>query len=111
MFIVQYARMNKFRFLRRNAPPTADIANDSDATFPFGQGEPRHGLAPLRCIGRPDALTAQHVEVGIVLQAMLGGTAAKDYLARHEVAGHVIARVLDPAGRRRGTHDASGIRQ
>jgi hypothetical protein len=65
---------------------------------------------PLRSIGRPDALTAQRVEVGIVLHAMLGRAAALEYFAKHNVDEAVVQRVLDPAGRRRGSHDANGIR-
>ena len=92
------------------APQSEDPATDHVSSFPFGQGELSHAHRPLRSIGRPDALTAQHVEVAIVLNAMLGRLAANDYLVRHEVDVHVIERVLNPAGRRRGNHDASGIR-
>ncbi len=65
---------------------------------------------PLRTIGRPDSLTAQRVEVGIVLNAMLGLAAATEYLSKHAVAVEVMLRVLSTGGRRRGTHDASGVR-
>ncbi len=88
MYCVQYLRM-------RNSTLPAD-------TF--------HAPTPLRAIGRPDTLTAQRVEVSIVLNAMLGPAAATDYLNKHAVSASVIQRVLCPAGRRRGTHDASGIR-
>ena len=64
----------------------------------------------VRVMGRPDTLTAQRVEVGIVLQAMLGMTAATDYFSKHKVDAAVALRVLSPSGRRRGTHDANGIR-
>ena len=70
----------------------------------------RDGALPLRTIGRPDTLTAQRVEVGIVLNAMLGLSAATDYLRKHAVDDSVMQRVLSATGRRRGTHDASGIR-
>ena len=70
----------------------------------------RDAALPLRTIGRPDTLTAQRVEVGIVLNAMLGRSAALDYLAKHAISACVTQRVLSPAGRRRGNHDASGIR-
>ena len=70
----------------------------------------RDASLPLRTIGRPDTLTAQRVEVAIVLNAMLGRPAALDYLGKHAVDDDVILRVLSPAGRRRGSHDASGIR-
>lgn len=65
---------------------------------------------PLRSIGRPDTLTAQRVEVGIVLLTMLGEAAASDYFAKHNIDPGVALRVLNPAGRRRGNHDASGVR-
>lgn len=61
-------------------------------------------------MGRPDALTAQRVEVGIVLHAMLGMSAATDYFGKHGINEAVALRVLSPTGRRRGNHDASGIR-
>lgn len=82
---------------------------DTSPDFPCAPGEPRHAHRPLRSIGRPDTLTAQHVEVAIVLNAMLGTPAANDYLMRQEVCTQVIERVLSPTGRRRGNHDASGI--
>lgn len=91
-------------------PPVADAPGDDAIQFPFGHGEPRHALPPLRKIGRPDALMAQHVDVAIVLNAMLGRSAAEDYLKRYEVPQGVIERVLAPEGRRRGTHDANGVR-
>jgi hypothetical protein len=70
----------------------------------------RPACQPLRCIGRPDSLTAQRVEVGIVLNAMLGLAAATEYLTKHAVDAQVMLRVLSPLGRRRGNHDASGVR-
>jgi len=70
----------------------------------------RSAPRPFRSIGRPDTLTAQRVEVGIVLQAMLGMSAASDYFAKHDVDMDVALRVLSPLGRRRGSHDANGIR-
>lgn len=85
-------------------------SNDDAAPLSFGQGEARQAQHPLRSIRRPDALSAQHVEVGIVLNAMLGREAANDYLVRHAIGDDVIARVLDPLGRRRGRHDESGVR-
>lgn len=72
--------------------------------------EQRDVPLPLRTIGRPDTLTAQRVEVGMVLCAMLGKSAAAEYLAKHEVDPGVMERVLSGNGRRRGTHDASGVR-
>ena len=68
------------------------------------------GVNALRTIGRPDSLTAQRVEVGLVLHAMLGLSAATEYFAKHEVCQEIAARVLNPDGRRRGTHDVHGIR-
>lgn len=65
---------------------------------------------PFRFIGRPDTLTAQRVEVGLVLQAMLGEAAACEYFAKHDIDGALAQRVLNPAGRRRGSHDVNGVR-
>jgi len=59
--------------------------------------DPAHGMP----IGRPDTLTSQHIEVGIVLHAMLGEACAADYLARHDVASSVARRVLEQPARRR----------
>jgi len=59
--------------------------------------DPAHGQP----IGRPDTLTSQHVEVGLVLHAMLGEACAADYLARHAVAASVTQRVLGQPARRR----------
>ena len=80
------------------------------AVPPAQAGEPRDGALPLRTIGRPDSLTAQRIEVGIVLNAMLGIAAATDYLSKHAVDACLIQRVLSTTGRRRGSHDASGVR-
>jgi hypothetical protein len=66
--------------------------------------------ASLRLTGRPDALTAQKVEVGIVLQAMLGTTAAAEYFDNNAIARSVALRVLFQPELRRGRHDAFGIR-
>lgn len=52
-------------------------------------------------VGRPDSLTAQHIEVGLVLNTMLGASAASDYLARQAVSAKVARRVLSESGRRR----------
>lgn len=65
---------------------------------------------PPRSIGRPDTLTAQRVEVGLVLHAMLGEAAAQEYFAKHNIDSALAQRVLNPAGRRRGNHDANGVR-
>ncbi len=70
------------------------------------QGAP----APLRSISRPDTLTAQRVEVGLVLHAMLGIDAATEYLSKHDVDINVMVRVLSPGGPRRGSHDEYGVR-
>jgi hypothetical protein len=66
--------------------------------------------ASLRLTGRPDVLTAQKVEVGIVLQAMLGTTAAAEYFDNNSIDRAVALRVLFQPKLRRGRHDASGIR-
>ena len=63
----------------------------------------------LRVVGRPDVLTAQKVEVSIILQAMLGTSVAAEYLADNEVGLGVSMRILTKPGLRRGRHDANGI--
>lgn len=65
--------------------------------------------AALRIAGRPDLLTAQRVEVGIILQAMLGTPTAAEYLENNAVDPSVVLRVLFHPHRRRGRHDAFGI--
>jgi hypothetical protein len=60
--------------------------------------------------GRPDLLTAQKVEVGIILQAMLGTQAALEYMDSNAIKPSVAARVLNQPELRRGRHDAHGIR-
>ncbi len=88
--------------------PLRSVALPADQPPP--QDQPRPDAAPLRCIGRPDSLTSQHIEVGLVLNAMLGFSAANDYLERQEIDPAIIVRVLSEGGPRRGEHDASGIR-
>jgi hypothetical protein len=66
--------------------------------------------AALRLTGRPDQLTAQKVEVGIVLQAMLGTAAAAEYFDNNAIDRAVALRVLFQPTMRRGRHDAFGIR-
>jgi hypothetical protein len=63
-----------------------------------------------RLAGRPDLLTAQKVEVGIILQAMLGTQAAAEYMDSNAIDPQVAQRVLNSPEKRRGRHDASGIR-
>ena len=65
--------------------------------------------SPLRLAGRPDLLTAQRVEVGIILQAMLGTATAAEYLENNAVDPTVALRVLFQPHLRRGRHDAFGI--
>ena len=65
--------------------------------------------APLRLAGRPDLLTAQRVEVGIILQAMLGTPTAAEYLENNGVDPAVALRVLFHPHLRRGQHDAFGV--
>ena len=76
----------------------------SDAKF----AEPRPALpaaaalpSPKHALGRPDSLTAQRIEVGLILNTMLGVSAASDYLARQSVSAKVARRVLSESGRRR----------
>lgn len=114
MFIVHYVRMSNSTFPLGNTSPPLDTAEPVCrlvAAAPLAAGEQQRAASrPFRSIGRPDTLTAQRVEVGIVLQAMLGMSAASDYFAKHDVDMDVALRVLSPLGRRRGSHDANGIR-
>lgn len=64
---------------------------------------------PLRVIGRGDTLTAQKVEVGIILQSMLGTVGAAEYLADNSVHISVSLRVLTKPALRRGNPDEFGI--
>ena len=66
-------------------------------------------LPRLRIISRTDNLTAQRIDVSLILQAMLGTLAAAEYLAAQGVALEVTMRVLSRPGLRRGEHDANGI--
>jgi hypothetical protein len=52
-------------------------------------------------VGRPDSITAQRIQVGLVLSQMLGEAAASAYLARQAVDAKVAQRVLSDGGRRR----------
>jgi hypothetical protein len=63
----------------------------------------------LRLAGRPDHLTAQKVEVAIILQAMLGTPTAAEYLETNAVNPDVVLRVLFKPQQRRGRHDAHGV--
>ena len=67
-------------------------------------------MVPLRVAGRPDHLTAQKVEVAIILQAMLGTPSAAEYLETNAVDPEVVSRVLYQPQLRRGRHDAHGVR-
>jgi hypothetical protein len=60
-------------------------------------------------LGRPDSLTAQRIEVGLVLNTMLGVAAASDYLARQAVRAKVAERVLSASGRRRRSDDSASL--
>lgn len=64
----------------------------------------------MRSIGRPDTLTAQHVEVAIVLHAMLGESAATEYLDKHRVPSYITRRIIAGGGNRRGHHNELGLR-
>lgn len=114
MFFVQYVPMSNLIFPLDNTSVIAETKQPACHLVPaaaLGQaGEPREVPLPLRTIGRPDTLMAQRVEVGIVLNAMLGMSAATEYLSKHAIDDGVMQRVLSPTGRRRGNHDASGIR-
>ncbi len=113
MFYVQYVHMSNLiqpiditSVIVETKQPACHLV---PAAVPGLVEEARDVPLPLRTIGRPDTLTSQRVEVGIVLNAMLGTSAATEYLSKHAIADAVMQRVLSPTGRRRGSHDASGI--
>jgi hypothetical protein len=84
------------------------ISTSSGATQPDSPTASTSDAAPLA--GRPDHLTAQKVEVGIILQAMLGTQAAMDYMDNNAINRLVAARVLNQPEQRRGRHDQHGVR-
>jgi hypothetical protein len=94
---MQYVRMETSSLLTNT--PANDAARRDAPT-----------VAPLRATGRPDHLTAQKVEVAIILQAMLGTPSAAEYLATNAVDPAVVSRVLYQPQFRRGRHDAQGVR-
>jgi hypothetical protein len=70
------------------------------------------GPAPAQSpcpVGRPDSATAQCVQVGLVLNAMLGQSAASAYLARQAVNERIAQRVLSEGGRHRSSDDATRL--
>jgi len=69
----------------------------------------RAPVTPARPLGRPDGLTAQRIEVGLVLNTMLGASAASDYFARQHVSAKVVQRVLSESGRRRRSDDSASL--
>lgn len=91
----QYVRMSNLILSLISAPALAQ------------RGLSTNGEAPGKPIGRPDALTAQHIDVSLVLQTMLGRSSAADYLARHRVDIDIARRVLNQAGKRRNRIDAA----
>ncbi len=60
-------------------------------------------------VGRPDSATAQRVQVGLVLNAMLGQSAASAYLARQAVDARIAQRVLSEGGRHRSSDDNAAL--
>ncbi|WP_426107548.1 hypothetical protein [Massilia sp. TSP1-1-2] len=66
-------------------------------------------IVPPVQVGRPDSLTAQRIQVGLVLSQMLGEQAAAAYLSRQAVDAKVTRRVLSSGGRRRASDDASHL--
>ena len=84
-------------------------SDTTSAAAPVAGAAVQAAVAPLRLAGRPDKLTAQKVEVGIILQAMLGTPTAAEYLETNAVNPSVVLRVLFHPQQRRGRHDASGV--
>ena len=60
-------------------------------------------------VGRPDGLTAQRIQVGLVLNQVLGEQAAAAYLLRQAVNAKVARRVLSDGGRHRASDDTSHL--
>ena len=87
------------------------LTNTIDPPATEAHGENTPAPPTLRATGRPDTLTAQKIEVGIILQAMLGTPAAAEYLDNNAIARSVALRVLFEPHLRRGHHDAYGIRR
>ena len=75
-----------------------------------GPTPPEHATTASPHTGRPDHLTAQKVEVGLILQAMLGTQAAVEYMDSNAINRCVAARVLNQPEQRRGRHDQHGVR-
>jgi hypothetical protein len=84
------------------------ISSSSGPSAPDSRGTDQAAASPPA--GRPDHLTAQKVEVGIILQAMLGTQAAIDYMENNAINRKVAARVLHHPELRRGRHDQHGVR-
>ena len=84
------------------------ILPSAEPTPPDSNGGPT--LAAVPQPGRPDHLTAQKVEVGIILQAMLGTQAAMEYMDNNAINRRVASRVLNNPEQRRGRHDQHGVR-
>lgn len=86
--------------------------------FPYQAQAAQPRIAHLALVGanvlcnhpREDVVTARKVEVGIILQAMLGTAEAADYMLKNGVPLSVVLRVLTQARARRGSHNACGIR-
>jgi hypothetical protein len=72
-------------------------------------GASANPTAPSLQVGRPDSLTAQRIQVGLVLHQMLGEQAATAYLARQAVTDKVARRVLSDGGRRRASDGDSHL--
>ena len=113
MFTVQYVRMSNSTHPIDSTPVLSNTKEPAchlvPPAAPGQRGEQRDPPSPPRTIGRPDTLTSQRIEVGIVLNAMLGLSAATEYLQKHGIDALVVQRVLNAGGRRRGSHDASGV--
>jgi hypothetical protein len=100
-------RTDWLKIPRQHVPMETILALSIDTAI--NEAEARASAAPLHAAGRPDTLTAQKVEVGIILQAMLGTPAAEEYLKNSAVDAVVAQRVLYQPQQRRGRHDAFGV--
>jgi hypothetical protein len=103
--------MSKLIHSLSSAKALAELSNSvKNAKAAARPGALQESRPPMNeSLGRPDSLTAKSVEVSLVLNAMLGESAASAYLARHAVDEKIAQRVLSESGKRRSSYGADGI--
>ena len=90
---------------KRNEP---GVNNLQIKHIPASDDAPAPTVRALRAAARVDTLTAQHIEVAIVLHTMLGESAADEYLDKHRIDPDIKQRVLSDDGKRRAAHSVQG---